>query len=126
MAQARIMIVEDESIVALDLKNRLIRLGYLVPAITDSGEKAIKKAVETRPDLVLMDVRLKGDMDGVEAAQEIQARFDIPVIYLSALVDRDTTRKTAATAPGPYIIKPFEEAELYSAIKAALDLHQRK
>jgi CheY-like chemotaxis protein len=120
MVKIKILIVEDESIVALDLKNRLIRLGYFVSGIAVSGEAAIQKAAETCPDLVLMDIRLKGDMDGIEAAKEIQARFGIPIIYLTALVDDDTMQRVDATASDGYILKPFEQSELRATVETAL------
>jgi CheY-like chemotaxis protein len=88
MANAKILVVEDEAIVAKDLQYRLTKFGYTVPAIASSGEEAINKAVEISPDLVLMDIRLKGSMDGIEAAQEIYKRLDIPVIYLTAYACR--------------------------------------
>jgi CheY-like chemotaxis protein len=80
MSQAQILVVEDESIVALDIQDRLIRLGYTVSASASSGAEAIRKAANRRPDLVLMDVKLRGEMDGIEAAERIRARFDIPVV----------------------------------------------
>ncbi len=118
--QARILVVEDESIVALDLKFRLMSMGYTVPAPASSGEAAIQEAARTRPDLVLMDIRLRGDMDGIQAAGEIQARFDIPVIYLTALADDSTMRRVAETPHAGCILKPFSDDELQSAIEAAL------
>ena len=123
MANAKILIAEDESIVALDLENRLESLGYSVAAVAASGEEAIQQAAETRPDMVLMDIRLKGDMDGIEAAQEIRARFDIPVVYLTALADDDTLRQAKITEPLGYVLKPFEDRELYKTIEIALHKH---
>ena len=93
MKMARIMVVEDEGIVARDIQNRLKGLGYAVPAIASSGLEAVKKAAETQPDLVLMDIRLKGDMDGVKAAEQIGARFNIPIIYLTAYADEETLER---------------------------------
>jgi CheY-like chemotaxis protein len=117
--KSKILIVEDEGIVALDLESRLRGMGYVVVGVADSGEEAIQEAIETRPDLVLMDIRLKGDMDGIEAAGVIRARLDIPVIYLTALVDEDTMRRANVTQPYGSIAKPFEEDELRTAIEAA-------
>jgi len=82
MAKAEILVVEDESIVARDLASRLEQLDYAVTALAASGPEAIRKATETLPDLVLMDVRLRGDMDGIEAAQQIRERLNVPVVYL--------------------------------------------
>jgi PAS domain S-box-containing protein len=124
VTQARIMIVEDESIVALDVRHRLERLGYAVPAIASSGEEAIAKATETRPDLVLMDIRLRGDMDGVEAAAQIRARFEIPIVYLTAFADEETLRRAKVTEPYGYVLKPFEERELHAIIEMALHKHE--
>jgi CheY-like chemotaxis protein len=118
--KSKILIVEDEGIVALDLESRLRGMGYVVVGVTDSGREAIQKAIETHPDLVLMDIRLKGDVDGIEAAGVIRARLDIPVIYLTALVDEDTMRRANVTQPHDSIAKPFEEDELRTAIEAAL------
>lgn len=124
MTQARIMIVEDENIVALDVKIRLERLGYAVPAIASSGEEAIAKALETRPDLVLMDIRLRGEMDGVEAAAQIRTRFEIPIVYLTAFADEETLRRAKVTEPYGYVLKPFEERELHAIIEMALYRHE--
>lgn len=120
MAKDRILVVEDEGIVALDLANRLRNMGYSVSAIVSSGEKAIRTAVETQPDLVLMDIRLKGDMDGIEAAIAIRARSDIPVVYVTALADADTLRRVKEMGFDSCITKPFEDSELKAAIKTAL------
>ncbi len=123
MAKAQILIVEDEGVVAMEIEARLKNLGYAVAAVASSGEEAIEKAVETHPDLVLMDIKLRGGMDGVEAAEQIRARFDIPVIYLTAHADNDTLRRAKVTEPFGYIIKPFEERELYTNIEIALYKH---
>jgi CheY-like chemotaxis protein len=121
MSKVQILVVEDENIVALDLRIRLNDLGYAVLAIVASGEEAIEKATELHPDLVLMDIRLRGEMDGIEAAQIIQARSDVPIIYLTALADEDTLRRAEATGAQGLIRKPFEDEELRTAIEAALD-----
>lgn len=122
--QNKILIVEDEGIVALDLANRLRRLGYTVLAVAASGEEAVQKTAQACPDLVLMDIRLRGEMDGIEAAQIIHAHFDIPVIYLTALSDDDTLQRVKATEPAGLIMKPFEDRDLRTAIEAVLG--QRK
>ena len=120
MNSAKILIVEDESIVALDLKHRLMELGYVVTAVTNSGEKAIQQAAETRPDLVLMDIRLNGKMDGIETARHFQDKFKVPVIYLTALANDDTLARAKATNFCGYILKPFDERELHNAVRYAL------
>jgi PAS domain S-box-containing protein len=124
MANARIQVVEDESIVALDIKDNLEILGYNVVAVESSGEQAIQKAIETRPDLVLMDIRLKGEMDGIEAAQQIRAHLGTPVIYLTAYADEATLQRAKITEPYGYILKPFEERELHTTIEMALYKHR--
>jgi PAS domain S-box-containing protein len=123
MESAKILIVEDEKIVARDIENRLKSFGYAVAAVVSTGEAAIKKAAETRPDLVLMDILLKGDMDGVKAAEQIHDRFDIPIIYLTAFADDKTLQRAKITEPYGYIIKPFEERELRTTIEIALYKH---
>ncbi len=120
MAKARVLVVEDEGIVARDIAMTLKSLGYAVPAITSSGEEAVKQAGEVHPDLVLMDIRLKGDMDGIQAAEEIRTRFSIPVVYLTAYADNNTLQRAKITEPYGYILKPFQERELYTSIEIAL------
>jgi PAS domain S-box-containing protein len=124
MAQVTILIVEDENIVALDMQSRVEGLGYTVVAMARSGEQAIEKVAETYPDLVLMDIRLKGAVDGVQAAEHIRARFDIPVVYVTAYADEETLQRAKVTEPYGYILKPFEARELHSAIEMALYKHQ--
>jgi PAS domain S-box-containing protein len=124
MSEVRILVVEDESIVALDIKNTLEGLGYVVPAVVSSGKQAIEKAAETRADLVLMDIRLQGDIDGVEAATLIWNDFDIPVIYLTAHADEATLQRIKVSEPFGYILKPFEEIELRTTIEMALHKHR--
>ncbi|MBV9384889.1 MAG: response regulator, partial [Chroococcidiopsidaceae cyanobacterium CP_BM_ER_R8_30] len=120
MTNKKILVVEDESIVAKDIQTRLRKLGYDVSNVVSSGEEAISKAAEISPDLVLMDIRIKGNIDGVEAAREIRARFGFPVIYLSANIDDNTLARAKQTEPSSYLIKPFKERELYIAIEIAL------
>lgn len=120
MATAQILVVEDENIIAKDIQTSLKSLGYAVPAVASSGKEAIKKAAEIRPDLVLMDIVLKGDMDGIEAAEHMRDRYHIPVIYLTAYGDDQTLERARATEPFGYILKPFDERELHSTIKMAL------
>lgn len=121
MKPVKIMIVEDESIVALDLKMRLNRIGYFVAAIASSGEEAIKRSAEIQPDLILMDVRLRGEMDGIETAQKIQKGLSsTKIIYLTAMADTDTLRRMEGTVSFGHILKPFDEAELRITIEQAL------
>jgi diguanylate cyclase (GGDEF)-like protein/PAS domain S-box-containing protein len=121
---ANLMVIEDERIVARDLKVVLESLGYCVNAIADSGEMAIEKADELRPDLILMDIRLAGEIDGITAAQTILDRFDIPIIYLTAHSDEATLARAKFTHPLGYIVKPFEELELRPIIEMALYKHK--
>ena len=120
----QILVVEDEKIVAKDIQNRLRNFGYAVPAIASSGEEAIKKAAEVQPDLVLMDIMLNKSMDGVETAKQIRERFNIPVVYLTAYADDSTLQRAKITEPFGYILKPFEERELYTTIEMALYKHK--
>jgi PAS domain S-box-containing protein len=123
MADEQLMIVEDERIVAEDLRDMLERMGYKVVAMATSGEEAIRKAEETQPDLVLMDIRLNGGLDGIQAAEAIWAHYSIPVTYLTAYADEKTLDRAKATMPFGYILKPFEERDLRTTIEIALYKH---
>src|SRR5262245_11196612 len=116
MGAPSILIVENEAIVAADLTNKLRRLGYGISGTVWRGEEAVARAREMRPDLVLMDIRLAGQLDGIEAAEQIRAQCDIPVIYLTAYCDPTTFQRAKLTAPFAYILKPFAERELQSHI----------
>jgi PAS domain S-box-containing protein len=116
----KILVVEDEHIVAMDLMSRLRNLGYEVPDSASSGEEAIEKAGRTRPDLVLMDIFLNGEMDGIQAAGHIRSRYNIPIIYLTAYADSNTLQRAKVTEPFGYVLKPFEERELLTTIEMAL------
>ncbi len=124
MSTKKILIVEDESIIAEDISDSLTALGYQVTAIVYSGEEAIQSASEIRPDLVLMDINLQGQIDGIAAAKEIRSRFKIPVIYLTAYADENTLLQVNSTKPFGYIVKPFEEKNLHTTIQIALYRHQ--
>ena len=126
MGKTQIMIVEDESIVAKDIEMSLNKLGYSVCSLASSGEEAIRKAGEDRPDLVLMDIVLQGEMSGVEAAGQIRLQFDIPVIYLTAYADEKTLNLAKITEPFGYMLKPFEEKKTHTAIEMALYKHKRE
>lgn len=120
MNTASILVVEDESIVAMDIQSMLELLGYAVPGVVSTGMEAIQKTAELRPDLVLMDIRLRGDMDGIEAAGQIRTRFHVPIIYLTAYADDEAVQRARLTEPFGYILKPFEEKELHVTIEMAL------
>lgn len=124
MNNIKILIVEDEIIVAEDIKDNLEELGYSITAIADSGEQAIKEAAVNQPNLVLMDVRLKGKMDGIQASEIIWDNLKIPVVYLTANSDISTIQRAKNTEPFGYITKPFRERELHAAIEIALHRHQ--
>ncbi len=124
MVRAKILIVEDESIVAFNIQNRLKGLGYAVVAVSPSGEAAIQLAAQHHPDLVLMDIRLKGSIDGIEAAAQIRSRFQIPVVYLTAYTDEETLNRAKLTQPYGYILKPFESRDLCTTIEVALYNYQ--
>ena len=124
MPKAKILIVEDETIVARDIQKSVEAMGYLVCAMASSGEEAIKKADETIPDLALMDIVLKGNMDGVQAAEQIGTRFKIPIVYLTAYDDEDILHRAKITTPFGYIVKPFNDRELRIAIEIALYKNQ--
>lgn len=125
-AEGRILIVEDEHIVAMGIKKMVKSLGYTVTGVASSGEDAISKAESTFPDVVLMDIMLKGDMDGVEAAGEIRERFDVPVVYLTAYSDNKILERAKKTEPFGYIVKPFDEKDLHSSIEIALHRHRKE
>lgn len=121
---ANIMIVEDEGIVARDIRNRLTKMGYDVAAVVDSGEAALEKASEMRPDLVLMDIMLKGELDGTQTADQLYQDFHIPVVYLTAHADYATVQRAKETQPFGYVVKPFQERELHASIEMALAKHK--
>jgi len=124
MEATRILIVEDEGVVALDIKNRLESFGYVVSDIVPSGEEAIEKTSAQIPDLVLMDIKLCGDMDGIAAAEEIQKRVNIPIVYLTAYSEEKTLQRARITEPYGYILKPYNERELLISIEIALYKHK--
>lgn len=120
MSKTRIMMVEDERIIALHLKQRLVELNYDVCAQVASGEQALEKAEQLRPDIILMDIHLEGKMDGIEAAQAIHARFRIPVILLTAYAEVDTIKRARATLSYGYLVKPCDSRELHATLQMAL------
>jgi len=122
--RARLLIVEDEGIVALNIQTRLEGLGYSVVASVSSGEEAIEVAGKTRPDLILMDIKLDGKVDGIEAAAEIRRLFQLPVVYLTAYTNDETLNRAKLTEPYGYILKPFEARDLCTTIEVALYKYQ--
>lgn len=120
----RIIVVEDQSIVANDIKLRLEKLGYDVPAICLTGEDAIVKVQELKPDLILMDIMLESGIDGIEAAKRIRENIHVPVIFLTAYEDDETLNKAKEAAPSGYILKPYDERDLKTNIEIALSKHE--
>ena len=121
MAEEKILIVEDETIVAMDIADTLQRLGYDVVDVVASGTAAIEAAAAHRPDLVLMDIRLQGEMDGTQAAVLIHQRQSTPIVFLTAHADQGTVERSKAAVPYGYLIKPFDENDLHRAIELALN-----
>jgi len=115
-----ILVVEDEFVIAQDLKMTLERFGFKVCSVVASGEDAVIKANELNPDLILMDIMLEGDMDGIEAAEMIHQNKDVPIIYLTAYADTSTLIRAKASKPEAYLLKPWDERELQSTIKMAM------
>ncbi len=119
----KIMIVEDESIIAEDIRMSLVNKGFIVPSVVSTGEAAVEKAKEDKPDLVLMDIMLAGKMDGIETAGIIHSKFNIPVVYLTAYSDEKFLERAKITEPFGYLIKPFKDRELYITIEMSLYKH---
>jgi PAS domain S-box-containing protein len=122
----QVLVVEDEFILAINLQESLESLGYKVIDIADSAATAIEKATELRPNLILMDIRLRGEIDGIQAAEEIWNRLQIPVIYVTGHSDQSTVERATLTSPFGYILKPIREQELYVAIQTALNRYERE
>jgi PAS domain S-box-containing protein len=125
MAKARIMVVEDEGVVAMALRESLQGLGYDVPVVAMSGEDALARLLETEPDLVLMDIQLKGGATGIQTAHLIRQRLDVPVIYLTAYSDSETLEQAQLTEPYGYVLKPYDERSLHAIIQMSLMKHRR-
>jgi len=126
MAGEKILLVEDESIVALDIRERLKSLGYNVLDILPTGEEAILSLQDDVPDLVLMDIKLSGEIDGIMAATEMRSQHDIPIVFLTAYADEPTLQRAKLAQPYGYLIKPFKERELYSTLELAFHKHKEE
>src|ERR1700736_2531405 len=120
MARVQILVVEDEPIIAEDLQVTLKDLGYQVSGTASSAKEAIHSVSQNRPDLVLMDIRLQGTTDGIDAAQQIQTHFRTPVVYLTAHADSATLDRAKTTEPLGYLLKPFSAQELHATIEMSL------
>ncbi len=120
MTKADIFVVEDEFIVSMDIQASLKKLGYNVIGAAPSGEKALELIAENQPDLILMDIMLKGQMNGIDTAEVVKKEYGIPVIYLTAYADESTLARAKVTEPYGYILKPFKEIDLQTSIEMAL------
>ncbi|MFI5211661.1 MAG: response regulator [Ignavibacteria bacterium] len=116
MNKGRVLVVEDDKIIALEIKERLADFGYDVIAMVKTGYLAIEQAIINKPDLILMDISLEGEIDGIVTAERIRKVIDIPIIYLTALVDEETIDRAKFTTPYGYIVKPLEDRDLRSAV----------
>jgi len=125
MEKLNIFIVEDESIVAKDIQNSLMKLGYGVVGTANNGKDAIEKILDLKPDLILMDIMIKGDLTGIEVSEIIKEKLSVPVIFLTAYADEGTLARAKITEPYGYILKPFKEIDLHSTIEMAVYKHQK-
>lgn len=126
MAKANVLVIEDEKIVSIDIQQSLKKLGYNVVGSADTGEKAIELALELKPDVILMDIMLKGDMTGIQAADAIKKEIDVPIVYLTAYTDEATLAKAKLTEPNGYIIKPFKDVDINTNIEMAIYKHNKE
>ena len=123
MSKVNVLVVEDESIVSKDIQYSLKKIGYNVIGAAPTGERAVELAEELNPDIILMDIMLKGKITGIEASAQIKEKLNIPVIFLTAYADENTLSKAKITEPYAYIIKPFKEIDLHTSIEMALYKH---
>ena len=124
MGTTQVFVVEDEGIIAADVQERLTNLGYTVASTAATAEEALARIPQFTPDVVLMDIVLQGSMDGIEAAQQIREKYSIPVVFLTAHADEATLMRAKVAEPFGYILKPFEERELQTALETALHRHK--
>ena len=122
----KVMVVEDESVISLDIRNSLTKLGYAVSGTAASGDSALKKIEKNRPDVILMDIHLKGEMTGIDVSRKVKSDFQIPVVYLTANADDSTFKAAQHTDPFGFVLKPFDEKELGIAIEIALNKHRKE
>ena len=125
MKSINVLVVEDENIVAKDIQMSLKKMGYSVVGAASSGEKALEILKEKKPDIILMDIMLKGKMSGIDTAEAVKEEYDLPVIFLTAYADEDTLSKAKITEPYGYILKPFKEIDLHTSIEMALYKHKK-
>lgn len=125
MNHINVLVVEDESIVSKDIQHSLKKLGYNVVGAAATGEKALELIKSESPDIVLMDIMLKGNMNGIEVSEVVKKEYNIPIIFLTAYADESTLSKAKVTEPYGYIIKPFKEIDLHTSIEMALYKHKK-
>jgi DNA-binding LytR/AlgR family response regulator len=125
MNHINVLVVEDESIVSKDIQHSLKKLGYNVVGAAATGEKALELIKSESPDIILMDIMLKGNMNGIEVSEQVKKEFNIPIIFLTAYADESTLSKAKVTEPYGYIIKPFKEIDLHTSIEMALYKHKK-
>lgn len=123
-ATLSVLIVEDENIIARDLSRIMKKFGYHVADVVSSGEEVITRAIDSEPNIILMDIKLSGKMNGIEAAEELRKIMDVPIIYITAYADAESIHKAKLTEPFAYIIKPFDEKALHTSIEIAVYKHQ--
>lgn len=126
MKPVKVMIVEDEPIVGMDMQKTLIQLGYEITSLSHSGENAIQDAINKKPEIILMDIQLAGKLTGIETAQKIKEKFDVPIIYLTSYSDDSTLQRALQTTPSGYLLKPFIPRELHTSIQTALHLKSKE
>ena len=117
MIKNTIFVVEDEVIVARDIQSRLQKMGYEVIGTAARGEDAVERVLDLRPDLVMMDINLRGEMDGIDAATNIRAEYDVPIIFCTAYSNKETLARAKITVPYGYVLKPFDNRELEITIE---------
>jgi len=126
MPAPKIIVVEDDRIISIEIKDMLENFGYNVISVVSYGEDAVTEALEKKPDLMLMDIRLAGKMDGIEAAEQINLKLSIPIIYLTSYSDQVTLKRAKKTNPMDYVLKPFVNLELHGCIENALKKHKKR
>ena len=126
MQEKSVLIVEDEGVVALSIKAALTKMGYRIVGIAVTGNEAIALAVEQKPDVVLMDIHIKGDIDGIQTTEKLNKLMDVPVIFLTAYADDETVKRAIKTGSYSYLVKPYNPRELYSNIEFAIYRHRMK
>ena len=120
MEKAKILIVEDEAIIAAEIESNLQSLGYEITSVVNTGKKAIEKVEIDKPDIILMDIRIKGEMDGIDAAEIIRSRFGVPVIFSTAYTDEERIQRAKITMPFGYLLKPIQDRDLKVTVEMAL------